>query len=81
MGIEPSRVTVSGVIDHHVDEHLYQDAIPRVVQPCGSCTSLVVKHFLPLIQAGKVQDVGQVAALALSAVRFRQRSRFHALTW
>ncbi|OAQ95398.1 exopolyphosphatase [Purpureocillium lilacinum] len=34
---------VVGCVDHHVEEHqVPQDAAPRVVEPCGSCMSLVV---------------------------------------
>lgn len=38
---------VGGVIDHHDDEHvvpLETDSEPRVVENCGSCTSLVVRY-------------------------------------
>ena len=34
---------VEGCVDHHVDEKAVpEDASPRVVEPCGSCMSLVV---------------------------------------
>ena len=34
---------VTGCVDHHADEDVVRkDASPRVVEPCGSCMSLVV---------------------------------------
>ncbi|KAM5345205.1 hypothetical protein ACJ41O_011067 [Fusarium nematophilum] len=34
---------VFGCVDHHADEHaVSEDAEPRIVEPCGSCMSLVV---------------------------------------
>ncbi|MCJ1229850.1 Exopolyphosphatase [Toensbergia leucococca] len=41
---------VHGVIDHHDDEKMVPqktDPEPRIVQKCGSCTSLVIKYFRP----------------------------------
>ncbi|ETI24613.1 hypothetical protein G647_03982 [Cladophialophora carrionii CBS 160.54] len=42
-----SRFTVTGCIDHHVDEdHVPRDATPRIVTTgIGSCTSLVIKYL------------------------------------
>jgi exopolyphosphatase len=40
------KVTVVSVIDHHVDGGLYGDATnPRVIETCGSCSSLVYRYF------------------------------------
>ncbi|KOS20909.1 Exopolyphosphatase [Escovopsis weberi] len=37
---------VVGVIDHHVDEHATPaSAAPRIVEPCGSCASLVIAEY------------------------------------
>ncbi|KAI8888944.1 DHH phosphoesterase [Backusella circina FSU 941] len=36
---------VVGVLDHHVDEHLYGNALLRVVQMVGSSVTLVLDHF------------------------------------
>jgi exopolyphosphatase len=37
---------VTGVIDHHSDEKkIPQGVQPRVIEKCGSCSSLVVNHF------------------------------------
>lgn len=39
------RAAVVAVVDHHADAGLYAAAAPRVVRPCGSCSSLVLQHF------------------------------------
>ena len=39
------RAAVVAVVDHHADAGLYAAAAPRVVRPCGSCSSLVFLHF------------------------------------
>ena len=36
-GIDAREINVLGVVDDHVDENLYLDAKPRIVQQCGSC--------------------------------------------
>ncbi|KAK5991317.1 Putative exopolyphosphatase [Cladobotryum mycophilum] len=37
---------VVGVVDHHVDEKVTKDdVVPRVIEPCGSCTSLVISEY------------------------------------
>ncbi|KAK6514023.1 Exopolyphosphatase, variant 2 [Arthrobotrys conoides] len=36
---------IDSVIDHHVDENEYKRALPRIIIPAGSCTSLVANHF------------------------------------
>ena len=37
---------VIGIVDHHKDMGLYTDVSPRIIQACGSCTSLVYNHFI-----------------------------------
>lgn len=37
---------VVGVIDHHKDMGLYPDVVPRIIQICGSCSSLVFKYWM-----------------------------------
>ena len=40
------KATVVSVIDHHVDGGLYGDTTnPRVIETCGSCSSLVYRYF------------------------------------
>ena len=72
---------VIGVIDHHLDAGLYQDAEPRIIQVCGSCTSLVFKYWYEriskLIDTGGegVQDVIllSLGALLLDTANFKQK--------
>ncbi|KAL6722195.1 Exopolyphosphatase [Lecanora helva] len=43
--------SVDGVIDHHEDENavpLETDPEPRIIEKCGSCTSLVVRYLTPI---------------------------------
>ncbi|KAF5017930.1 hypothetical protein F66182_10114 [Fusarium sp. NRRL 66182] len=51
---------VLGCIDHHADENaVSKDANPRVVEPCGSCISLIVdetRHIWEDIAAQQVED-------------------------
>ncbi|KAF5365342.1 hypothetical protein D9758_005388 [Tetrapyrgos nigripes] len=69
--VRPSRVLA--IIDHHADEGLYTDtANPRVVQPAGSCASLITKQlFLPIAQDDQTQNQTlpkELATLLLSAI-------------
>ncbi|QPH19010.1 hypothetical protein C2857_004149 [Epichloe festucae Fl1] len=42
---------VTGCVDHHVDEGVVdKDAQPRIIEPCGSCMSLVVDECKPAWQ-------------------------------
>lgn len=59
--------SIMGVIDHHVDESIVpEDATPRIVEPCGSCMSLVVEESKPLWEALAASDetLGEQAKLA-----------------
>ncbi|KND87219.1 putative exopolyphosphatase [Tolypocladium ophioglossoides CBS 100239] len=48
---------VVGCVDHHVDEGVVRaDARPRVVEPCGSCMSLVVDECRPAWDALSRED-------------------------
>ena len=45
---ERLAMNVSGVIDHHEDERFVPqntEPEPRIIEKCGSCTSLVVQYF------------------------------------
>ncbi|KAG8910576.1 Exopolyphosphatase, partial [Tulasnella sp. 408] len=50
---------VVGIIDHHTDEKNYPDAAFREIEPAGSCTSLVARHFQNewTVEAGVSPDV------------------------
>ncbi|QRV85996.1 hypothetical protein RhiJN_14014 [Ceratobasidium sp. AG-Ba] len=45
---EAGAKAVKGVLDHHNDLGLYPDAKPRVIEPSGSCASLVAHEILGL---------------------------------
>ncbi|KIJ64753.1 hypothetical protein HYDPIDRAFT_89879 [Hydnomerulius pinastri MD-312] len=58
-------VQVTAVIDHHEDEGKYLDtASPRVIEPSGSCASLVTR----IIMSRPLQIPPELATLLLSAV-------------
>lgn len=42
------KVTVTCIIDHHVDEGMFKDASPRIISSCGSCSSLITNFFISL---------------------------------
>lgn len=67
-GFSRDSIRVSGIIDHHVDEGLYRNAVPRVIEPCGSCTSLVIKHFKELWEKDQIEGESQLTKMAISAV-------------
>ncbi|KAM0191909.1 hypothetical protein ACHAPI_008627 [Fusarium lateritium] len=49
---------VTGCVDHHADENVIsKDADPRVVEPCGSCMSLVVEETRKTWEAISNQEV------------------------
>lgn len=64
---------VNGVIDHHEEENwVKRDAEPRVVQKCGSCTSLVVQNLMSRWKAISTKDSleidAQAAKIALGSI-------------
>lgn len=59
---------VVGIIDHHADEGLFPSASPRVVEQCGSCSSLVIRTFLAQSQLRDAEEQSQIARLALAAI-------------
>ncbi|CUA71611.1 hypothetical protein RSOLAG22IIIB_09701 [Rhizoctonia solani] len=54
---EAGAKAVKGVLDHHNDLGLYPDAKPRVIEPTGSCASLVVHEILQLWDKDKEDQV------------------------
>lgn len=42
---EEKKLDVVSIIDHHQDEGVFQNATPRIIQTCGSCSSLVFNHW------------------------------------
>lgn len=60
--------TVHAVLDHHEDEQQHLDANPRVIQPVGSCASLVTLHFGDKWGAEPSENLQSVATLLLAAI-------------
>ena len=65
---EAVNAPVISVIDHHVDEGLYQEASPRIVRTCGSCTTLVIEYFQDRLRDGSLEAIPEIALLASSAI-------------
>jgi len=59
---------VVGIIDHHEDENLHTSARPRVIEPVGSCASLVALQFGSILEGGSTEQFKDTAALLLSAI-------------
>ncbi|KAL7807012.1 DHH phosphoesterase [Trichoderma aethiopicum] len=60
---------VIGCIDHHVDENVTsRDVKPRVIEPCGSCMSLIIDESraawdsFPALEVGEGVDATEAAA-------------------
>ncbi|KAJ4265065.1 Exopolyphosphatase [Fusarium torreyae] len=50
---------VFGCVDHHADENaVKEDADPRVIEPCGSCMSLIVEESRKIWEEISSQEVG-----------------------
>lgn len=49
---------ICGIIDHHVDLMKYMDAKPRIVEKCGSCSSLVFDYWRDVFSEryGEIDD-------------------------
>ncbi|KAG9252650.1 uncharacterized protein F5Z01DRAFT_660166 [Emericellopsis atlantica] len=60
---------VSGCVDHHAEENVVpKDAVPRVIEPCGSCMSLVVEESKPVWQGLAQEEATKLANLGLAAI-------------
>ena len=70
-GFSPDRCTVEAVVDHHVDEGLYKDARPRLIQESGSCSTLIVSQFRNCFTGaqgdGLLSDLAALIAPVVSA--------------
>lgn len=58
---EEKRLRVSGIIDHHADEGVFLDAVPRIIQSNGSCSALVFNFWNK--QIGPIFDKDAVLLL------------------
>jgi exopolyphosphatase len=45
-----NRLNVVSIIDHHADESMFLDANPRIIKPCGSCTSLIFNYWNSILK-------------------------------
>ncbi|CAO3686311.1 unnamed protein product [Umbelopsis ramanniana] len=59
---------VSGIIDHHVDEHMYDSKLFRTIKSSGSCSSLVALHHKDVLQESKDEQLEPLAKLALAPI-------------
>jgi exopolyphosphatase len=59
---------VSGILDHHVDEHLYDCDLFRTIKSTGSCTSLVILHHKEFMENSKDSQLEPLAKLALAPI-------------
>ncbi|QBM89333.1 exopolyphosphatase [Metschnikowia aff. pulcherrima] len=42
---DQKRLIVSGIVDHHADEGVFLDAVPRIIRSTGSCSALVFNYW------------------------------------
>lgn len=57
---------IIGIYDHHKDENQFLDVRPRIVEPVGSCCSLIVSEW---ISSGFIINLSNdVSSLMLSAI-------------
>ena len=60
---------VVAIIDHHADEHAHTDAeVREIVNPVGSCASLVARYFKPAWEKSSTAVPPEVAKLLIAAV-------------
>jgi exopolyphosphatase len=59
---------VVGIIDHHEDESLHTTANPRIIEPVGSCASLVTLQFRSILESGSTEQFKDIASLLISAI-------------
>ncbi len=59
---------VVAIVDHHEDEGLHTSAKPRVIEPVGSCASLVTLQFRSILEGGSSEQFKDITSLLLSAI-------------
>jgi exopolyphosphatase len=57
---------VSGILDHHIDEHLYDCDLFREIKPVGSCSSLTVLHHREILERDSSPELQALAKLILA---------------
>lgn len=53
---QQDRLVVKSIIDHHEDEQVFLDAVPRIIKPNGSCSSLVFNYWSPKINESILKE-------------------------
>lgn len=53
---DENKVDVKAIIDHHEDEKCFLDASPRIIKPCGSCSSLVYNYWSKQLNENELND-------------------------
>ncbi|CCE81897.1 Piso0_002576 [Millerozyma farinosa CBS 7064] len=53
---DENKVDVKAIIDHHEDEKCFLDATPRIIKPCGSCSSLVYNYWSKQLDEKEFSD-------------------------
>lgn len=61
---------VVGILDHHEDSGCFPEALPRVIEPCGSTASLLVQHELGSGLPSKQARLQAVARPLLQTIIF-----------
>ncbi|KAK9383002.1 uncharacterized protein V2V93DRAFT_389865 [Kockiozyma suomiensis] len=64
---------VIGILDHHADEELHKDADPRVIEPVGSCTTLVIEYYKDFFSTEtadreEAKSISDISGLALAPI-------------
>ncbi len=77
---------VLAIIDHHADAKLFSDAQPRIVQVCGSNSSLLLEYLSSLKDRGVEERLEEVkehllTAIVMDTVNFTWRQNPLDLKW
>ncbi|AET39923.1 exopolyphosphatase Ecym_5146 [Eremothecium cymbalariae DBVPG len=64
---------VIGIIDHHEDNNMHKESIkrangPRIIEPAGSCSSLVFNYWLNNLGIQRLKPLTDISKLFLSAL-------------
>lgn len=57
-GIINANINVNAIIDHHEDEKVFLQSQPRIIRPCGSCSSLVFNYWYNQLKASQINLIG-----------------------
>lgn len=62
--------SIVGILDHHEDAGAFPKALPRIIEPCGSTSSLLVRYALDNDALAKRTRLHVVAKLLLQTIIF-----------